>query len=382
MPDTLRVALVHYLDDASAGGSLRVGETIACHLDPATFDVRLVFAYGEPGVVGKRISGKCHYLQAAGPGDPSSWLRSRRWFGEFSPDIVHFLDPVYWLRLALLGFKAKKIVHIHGKPPAETLSWGQRWLNRIAIRSADARVCITYGSREKLVSLGWGNRASSYVVHNGIDCDRFQAKENRDDVRQRLGIDPAAKVLGMVCRLVRYRGIQDGVRLLAKLGPDWKLLLCGEGPFQSEIEKIALDHKVSDRVRFVGSVNDVRPVYAAMDVFLFLARYDSFGLATAEAMASGVPVVGLAADGEYREIEYPLVTSDNATLIERAAPTDYDAIEPQSNIDSLASTVTALLNDPNRRHAQVRTARNWVESRFSAGRQVEKLSEIYSALAT
>ncbi len=378
----LKVALVHYLDHSRAGGSLRVGETIGQHLDMDSFEVRLVFAYGGRGAVGKEIPDKCHYLQAAGPGDPFAWSRSRRWFKEFSPNIVHFLDPVYWLRLALMGLPAKKVVHIHGKPPAQALGLHQRLLNRIAIGSADARICITRGSRDALLKLGWGDDASSYVVYNGIDCDRFQPRENQPEVRSRFGIDPASKVLGMVCRLVRYRGIQDGVRLLARLGPDWTLLLCGEGPFHTEIEKIAADHGVADRVCFAGSVDDVRPVYAAMDAFLFLARYDSFGLATCEAMASGVPVVGLAADGEYREPEYPLATKENAALIDRVAPTDYDAIEPESTIDELAATIKALFRDPVRRDAQIREARAWVESRFSAQRQAEKVSQIYRALAS
>jgi glycosyltransferase involved in cell wall biosynthesis len=378
----IRVAFVHYLDDSRAGGSLRVGEAIARHLLTSGFDARLVFAYGKVGAVGKELPEKCHYLRADGPGDLSAWARSRGWFKQFSPDVVHFLDPVYWLRLALLGLQARKVVHVHGRPPAEALGLGQRLLNRIAIGSADARICITYGARNALMALGWGDDASTYVVHNGIDCNRFRRKEKRADVRADLGIDPASKVLGMVCRLVRYRGVQDGVRLLQRLGPEWTLLLCGEGPFQAEIERLASDHGVADRVYFTGSVDDVRPVYAAMDAFLFLARYDSFGLATCEAMACGVPVLGLAADGEYREPEYPLITTENATLIDRAAPTDYDLVEPDSTIDALASAVSALLGDPPRRDAQIRAARRWVESRFSARRQAERVSEIYKVLVS
>lgn len=382
LPRPIRVTFVHYMDDSRAGGSLRVGEAIARHLDPAAFDTRLVFAYGGAGAVAKEIPERCHFLRATGPGDPSAWSRSRRWFHDFSPEIVHFLDPVYWLRLSLLGFRMKKIVHIHGKPPAETLGLRQRLLNRIAIGSADARICITHGSQDALIKLGWGDDSNSFVVHNGVDCVRFQPKESRPELRQRLGIGRSSKVLGMVCRLVRYRGIQDGVRLLAKLGPDFILLLCGEGPFRKEIERMAADYGVTDQIRFAGSVDDVRPAYAAMDAFLFLARYDSFGLATCEAMACGVPVVGLAADGEYREPEYPLVTTKNATLIDRFAPTDYDAVEPESTIDALASAVSALLEDSSRRETQVREARRWVESRFSARRQAEKVAEIYKALVS
>lgn len=380
MADKLKLALVHYRDDARAGGSLRVGETIASHLSPGVFDVRLVFAYGGPGPVGSRLAARCHYLRATGPADPDGWMRSRRWLRDFAPDILHFLDPVYWFRLGSLGLNAKTAVHVHGKPPAESLGWRQRWLNRLAIGSADARICITFGARDKLLRLGWGDRARTYVVHNGVDCAYFRTGVDRAAARKRFGIAEKAKVLGMVCRLVRYRGIQDALRLLRRLDPPWVLLLCGDGPFRRDIESMARSLGVADRVHFAGSVEDVRPVYAAMDVFLFLARYDSFGLATCEAMAANVPVVGLAADGEYREPQYPLVTRDNATLIERAYPTDYDAVEPEATLADLEEAVRTLLQDADRRNAQTRAAREWVEERFSGERQAAVLTGIYRTL--
>jgi len=47
----------------------------------------------------------------------------------------------------------------------------------------------------------------------------------------------------------------------------------------------------------------------------------------AEAMVSGIPIFGLSAEGEYREPALPLITADNAILIERAKPSDFFAPE-------------------------------------------------------
>ena len=57
MSSRLKVALINYRDDAAIGGSLRVMENIARHLDPAETDIQLVFAYGGPGPVGRASAG-------------------------------------------------------------------------------------------------------------------------------------------------------------------------------------------------------------------------------------------------------------------------------------------------------------------------------------
>ena len=46
-------------------------------------------------------------------------------------------------------------------------------------------------------------------------------------------------------------------------------------------------------MHFTGLMDDVRPALAAFDASLFLARYDSFGLASCEAMASGVKRIAI-----------------------------------------------------------------------------------------
>src|SRR2546422_11736673 len=54
-------------------------------------------------------------------------------------------------------------------------------------------------------------------------------------------------------------------------------------------------------VTFVGNTTDVASLYAAADCFALPTRYDTFSLATLEAMASGLPViVSRAADDHWQ----------------------------------------------------------------------------------
>lgn len=380
-PDRLRIALVHYRDDASAGGSLRVGEALARNLDRSRIEPHLVFAYGGKGAVTQRFDGESAFLGAAGPVDPAAWIRARRYFNRLAFDVVHFVEPVNWLRVILSGTPSKKILHVHGRFFPDHLTLRNRLLNRAAVDGADARVCVTYGALESLQQLGWTGNGNNFVVHNGVDCKFFAHRDERAASRDALGLPRDALVMGMVCRLVKHRGVQDALRLLANLPSKWRLIVCGDGPYRSKLEALAKAHSVLDRTHFTGLLNDVRPVFASMDAFLLLARYDTFGIATAEAMASGVPVFGLEGEGEYQEPEYPLITPTNAVLIPRRNKTDFDADEADEVIAELAMRIRPLESNRDAFASMRDEAGAWVASHFGVERQAQLLADVYESVA-
>ncbi len=373
----IRVAIVHYSDSAVAGGSLRVGQTLANHLDPSRVEVHLVFAYGGPGPVTASTTVPCHFLRANGPKDPRAWLRARRTITRLKPDIVHFMDSVVWLHGALLGTSHTKIVHVHGRPLASSMTRLNRTIWKHLPRIVAGHVCITEGARQTLLSLGWGRPDRAWAIYNAIDCGWFRDLPPRSKARQDLGIPRDAKVLGMVCRLTKFRGCDDAIRLLARLGDDWRLVLCGDGPFRSDLEDMSVRLGLRDRVHFTGSLDDVRPVYASIDGFLLLARHEPFGLAICEAMATGVPVFGLGGDGDYREPAYPLVTEENSVFVERRDPGNYDGEEPPETLDALARVISDYVEDPRKHQPMVERARSWVEQRFDAPLHAEIVARLY-----
>jgi glycosyltransferase involved in cell wall biosynthesis len=82
--------------------------------------------------------------------------------------------------------------------------------------------------------------------------------------------------------------------MLSERFPDWMLRIVGDGPRRSELERQARNAGISSRVTFTGAVSDVAPEYAAADLFVIPSSYESFGLATAEALAAQIPAVGFA----------------------------------------------------------------------------------------
>jgi len=368
---------VHYRDDAAAGGSLRVGQSLANSLDPKKIEAHMIFAYGEAGVISEQAHVPCHFLRANGAKDFSAWIRARRLLRNLKPDIIHFMDNVIWLNAALTGTGYKKLLHVHGKFLPSYMEWYDRRLRKRLGLKADGQVCITYGASATLTALGWGRPERTWVVPNAINIRAFEDLPARPIARAALNIPADVRLLGMVCRLVEHRGCQDALEILRRLEQNWHLAFCGDGPFRNELEMKAEREGVRGRVHFLGSLADVRPALAAMDAFLFLARYDSFGIATCEAFASGVPVFGLAGDGEYREPQNPLITDDNSIFVERHQATNYEAPESPEVLDKLARHIADYGENPQRYEAMTKRAKEWVQSRFDASIQAEAMTQVY-----
>lgn len=373
----IRLALVLYRDDLNLGGSLRVVEILANALDPARVEAHIVFAYGGPGPIASRSNVPCHFLNSRGPLDVQSWWRARSVMNDIDPDIVHFHNPAYWLHAALIGKKYKKLFHLHGPFFPDQMGRFQRWLMERTSRLGDATVCITRDMRRMVLQLGWGEPDRTWTVYNGIDCTASETAPGKLEARSALGLPADGLVIGVVCRLAWYKGCRDAIRILERLGPEWHLLFCGDGPMKQHLIDLAQQSGVAHRTCFAGVLDDMRAAYSAMDAFLFLSKLEPFGLVIAEAMAARVPVFGLAAEGAYRDKLYPLITPENSVFVERSSPGDYISPEPAAVIDELARRIHEFGKNPESHRPMVDLAQRWVVERFDARVQAEAMLEIY-----
>lgn len=102
----------------------------------------------------------------------------------------------------------------------------------------------------------------------------------------------------------RIELLLEAVRLLNVEGRQLPLTIVGDGADRGRLERIAADLGVSRQVRFVGEVTPDRVPEAIgdADVFAFPALGEGFGLAAAEALLCGVPVVAVRDGGGVRDI--------------------------------------------------------------------------------
>ncbi len=378
----IRVAMVHYRDDAIGGGSLRVGETIANSVDPERVSAHFVFAYGNAGPVAQRTKLPCHFIHANGPKDFSAWTRARRLFSELQPDIIHFQDGVVWLHTALARTQGKKIVHVHGRysvfpPPEQTRPqklktvFDARLLRRY-LKHTDAQICINHATRNWLRELGWISDSTSCVVYNAIDPKRFNSVPSSQAARAELGLPCDALLLGIVCRLVPEKGCTDFLSIVERLPERWHGLICGNGPLQDLLQRECQQQGLADRIHFLGSIDDVAPVYAAIDAYAFVSRYDGFGLSVAEAMSSRVPVFGIEREGDYNETEYPLFLADSSWMTKCSSDSELELA-----IEQTAARIVQFGEQPQLFDEAIAKAQSWVTNCFAAPVQAQAMMRVY-----
>src|SRR5205085_2938873 len=109
------------------------------------------------------------------------------------------------------------------------------------------------------------------------------------------GPRPTDHVVLSAARLVRWKGAEYLIEALPRLQtPGVEVWLAGEGPYQADLEALAQRLGVADRVRFMGNVPAaaMADLYHQVDVLAATSFVnETFGIAPAEAMASGLPVV-------------------------------------------------------------------------------------------
>jgi glycosyltransferase involved in cell wall biosynthesis len=91
--------------------------------------------------------------------------------------------------------------------------------------------------------------------------------------------------------------------------PAARLVVVGDGELRPSLEAQAAAGGMGDRVEFLGSIPEVWPLLAGADVFASASRSEAFGIAIAEAMAAGLPVVAPAV-GAIPELVVPGVTGE------------------------------------------------------------------------
>ncbi len=101
--------------------------------------------------------------------------------------------------------------------------------------------------------------------------------------------------LAMVARLEQHKDQPTLIRAMALLrdqGQPLQLWLIGEGSSRPDLEALIAALDLADQVMLLGSRRDIAALLGLLDLFVFSARPDEgFGIALAEAMAAGVPIV-------------------------------------------------------------------------------------------
>lgn len=197
---------------------------------------------------------------------------------------------------------------------------------RFASRRAHSIIALSDFSRALLDQDDPVAAAKTTVLGGAVDTQRFRPADDREATREHLGVAPDEKLILTVRRLEPRMGIEQLLGAIARIDdPGVRLVIAGTGTLDRHLRELASDLEHSrHRVFFTGQVPDdeLRDWYRASDLFVLpTAAYEGFGIATAEALACGVPVIGTPV-GATPELLRPLDPRLVATGSDAAALAD------------------------------------------------------------
>ena len=141
-------------------------------------------------------------------------------------------------------------------------------------------------------------KAKVELINNGIDTNIFRpSPENRKRIRDNLKINDQTSVIISASRLHEQKGISNCIKAFYELKqalPNSVYLIAGDGPHRPVLELLARELKISDSVRFIGSIDrkELASWLQSADAFLFLTTHvEGLPLNVLEALATGLPSV-------------------------------------------------------------------------------------------
>lgn len=203
------------------------------------------------------------------------------------------------------------------------------------------------------------------MVHHGIADIAAQLPANvRSTIRDSLGLSADEPCLLMAARIVAAKGHDTALRALATLRDRrWTLLLAGdhEGDLGPQMQALARELGIAERVRFLGLREDVPALLAASDILLAPSRREALSLTLLEASACALPIVASRVGG----IGEVVVDGISGHLV------------PPDDPAALAAALSPLLDDQAGRQALGSCARRRFEAHFTEDSMFDRTEAVY-----
>ena len=300
-------------------------------------------------------------------------IRSRR------PDVLHTHTAKAGAtgRLAALSSgrsRPRAIVHTyHGHVLSGYFS--RRWervfrlIERTLAYASGTLVAVSEEVRDDLVGFGIAPATRFAVVPYGFDLPAWSDAddESRRTLRAEIGAGDETFVVGWAGRLTAIKRPLDLIRTLRALldsDVDALLVLVGDGEDRADVEALAEDLGIADRVRLVGFQKGIRPWYASFDALVLTSANEGTPVVAIEALAAARPVVATRAGG-------------TGTVVRNGESGYLEAI---GDTQALADRLTALAQDPALRLRMGEAGAADVRERFAVARMADEVEAIYDRL--
>lgn len=144
----------------------------------------------------------------------------------------------------------------------------------------------------------WKKRLEDNEIHNKIDVipNPLPRELRLVASADRVYAEDKKKILILtMARLVSGKGVDVVIRAMDRLREDFCLIVAGDGKQREMLEKLSRDMDLGETISFTGWVSgeEKTKLLKQADIFCLPSTYDVFPISMVEAMAFGLPVVGV-----------------------------------------------------------------------------------------
>ncbi len=297
--------ILHVLRCLDYGGAETWLLNVLRHIDRKRFKMDFTVHAARPGAYDEEVRRLGARIIPCLINHRRPWRFARRFkhiLREYGPyDVVHSHVHHYSgfvLRWAHQAGVPMRIAHSRSLLPAGSPTPLRRiylcLMKRWVARYATAGLAVSGKAAEALYGPDWKQDPRWRVFARAIDLEPFSRNVDRDVVRREQGIPSQALVLGHVGRFVWEKNHEFLIKIAAEVTrrqSDTRLVLVGDGPLRSEIQRKAAGLGLADNVIFTGSRSDVPRLLGTMDVFVFPSLQEGLPGAVLEAQAAGLPCI-------------------------------------------------------------------------------------------
>lgn len=354
--------ILHVIDSLIQAGAEALAKDMIPRMRGAGLDVAVAVLKEMNSPFERELRDKCVPFLSTAPGgiySPAHILRLARHIRKFDLVQVYLFPAQLFTPLAgEIGRTKVPLVLAEGSTHHRRKKGWFRPVENWTYARYAAIACASDAIAASLRAWVPGADTKIVVIPNGIDVQAFASAAAVP--RSSLGINNGNQVLLYVARLEPNKEHATLIRALTQV-PNADLVLAGDGILRGQLEAQARSLGVAERVRFLGRRNDIAALLKTADIYVHPSAFEGFGIAAAEAMASGKPIVASNVPGLAD------VVGDAGILV------------PPRDPATLAREIRNLINSPEKR-AELSLAAVERGRHFSIEKTVAAYINLYQSL--
>jgi len=234
-------------------------------------------------------------------------------------------------------------------------------------KTFDHFICVSDYLADHLIRQHGLDRTKINTIYNGVDLDYYEGTPDYPKIKNEFLQRGERILIGAVGRLAAEKGLEyllTAIPKVLKRFPEARLLLVGDGPLRTDLERIVIDLDLTGKVTFVGFRSDIKEILSSLDILVLPSLLEGFPMIILEAMAMAKPIVASDIPG----IREQIIDGKNGILV------------PIKDSNTLAAAIINILADRKAAENVGLAARKTVDEKFSIERMVAETESLYLSL--